>query len=112
MWGTIRVAGQTMDPNHLYGFLKELQAHERTGFFELDGEVKRFMKEHGNLVGGKRKYLEAHHGNVWVTRGRIDEALASLGVNDSGFRNHAEAIMSAMKDLDVRELYLASRYFL
>ncbi|MDP3882208.1 MAG: hypothetical protein Q8Q31_05015 [Nanoarchaeota archaeon] len=111
LWATIRVAGQVMDPNSLYSFLKDLEAHERSGFFELDGEVRRFMEDHqGDLLQGKREYLERHHENQWVARGRNEEVFASLGINDPGFRNHAEAIMSSIRDLDLYNLYLATSF--
>src|SRR3989338_3344276 len=110
LWATIRVAGQLMDSNRLYSFLSDLQQHESSRFFELDGQVKRFMEEHrGDLTDAKRRYLDAHHNNLWVARGRNEELFANLGM-DSGFRNHAEAILSSIKDLDTRELYLATGF--
>lgn len=111
LWSTIRVAGQLMNSDRLYQFLKELENHESTNFFELDGQVKDFMNRYEkDLPRGKRDYLERHHKNKWVLMGRNEEALSSLGFDSPGFRNHAEAIMSSIKDLDLRNLYLVTGF--
>lgn len=109
LYATIRVAGMIMNEEELRGFLDEIRNYETSGYFELDTEVREFLSSGGgNALVAKRKYLEAHRANKWVARGRGDELLNDLGFKVDGYRNHAEAIISAMPDLDLKNMYLAT----
>ena len=111
LFGTIRTAGAVMNKPQLHTFLETLSRHETSGYFTLDREVQEFMeREGGNALKGKRRYLDNHRRDKWVTGGRNEEYLTSLGFRDQGFRNHAEAVMTAIDDLDTRNLYLAAAF--
>ncbi|MCX6739932.1 MAG: hypothetical protein NTZ49_01740 [Candidatus Parcubacteria bacterium] len=109
LWATIRFAGTQMQENELREFLSALMKHERSGYFKLDQEVRSFIENGGgDPKEAKRKYLENHHKNLWVVRGRIEEDLVSaFGIAAfDGYRNHAEAIISVVGELDEKNLYI------
>ncbi len=109
LWATIRFAGTQMQADELREFLSALMKHESTGYFRLDEEVRNFIEDGGgDPKAAKRKYLENHHQSRWVVRGRIEEDLVSaLGVTAfDGYRNHAEAILSVIGELDEKNLYV------
>jgi hypothetical protein len=111
LWSTIRFAGKNMPENELREFLTSLMKHERTGYFKLDEEVRNFIENGGgDPKEARKRYLENHHHNHWVVRGRIDEDLVSaFGIAAfDGYRNHAEAIISVIGDLDEQNLYIMS----
>lgn len=111
LWATIRFAGTSMQADQLREFLEVLIKHDRSGYFKLDEEVRSFIeKGGGDPKTAKRQYLENHHDNLWVVRGRFDEDLVSaFGISAfDGYRNHAEAIMSVLGELETKDLYTAA----
>lgn len=105
MYRTIRAAGKVMDENQLREFIDITRTYDSTGYFSLDGDLKRFIEEGGNdALTAKRKYLDRHHGNRWVTLSRNEEVLVEAGY-DGIFRNHAEIISRQFSRLDNTMLY-------
>src|SRR3989344_1909491 len=112
LFRTIRAAASKMDERGLHDFLSVLVRHDRDNYFELDNEVREFLERHGmDPKLARRAYLERHHGNKWVGRGRTDEQLMDLGFSlVEGYRNHAEAVVDAFGELDAKDLYLAAQF--
>lgn len=99
LFGVIRVARNVMDSDELRVFLRELKQHERSGYFEWDEEAREFLEGGGSVEEAKRVYLERHHGNRWVSRGRFAEELTAMGFrHEIGFRNHGEAIAQKLSE--------------
>ncbi|MBT3985003.1 hypothetical protein HOD38_03690 [archaeon] len=105
LFGAIRVAGLKMDEPNFRGFIEELAAHENSGYFELDDELNDFLGGNDPLTA-KRKYLDHHRNNRWVTEGRKTEIMEKMGLQVYG-RNHAEAVFSEIDDRNLN-LYAAS----
>jgi hypothetical protein len=116
MFKTIRLAGATMDENELREFISVVIPEDRSEYFKFDHEVQEFMSRNGDpsdddkLLEVKRQYLDKHHHNLWVNRGRNQEFLAQHGFT-SGYRNHAEALYSCLIDTAIDSIYLAG-YFI
>lgn len=93
LFRTIRLANRVMDTDQLRAFLEELRRHERSGYFNWDDEARRFLDGGGDILSAKQAYLERHHDNAWVRRGRQWEAIAELDPRlVGGFRNIGEAV--------------------
>lgn len=110
LFGTIRVAGMVMNEQQMIEFLAAIKDHDSTQYFDLDKEAKDFFERYKNLtpLEAKRKYLDSHHNNFWVTRGRLDSELKSLAPEIS-FRNVAETIYFEFgKNLLIHDLYNTS----
>lgn len=112
LFRTIRAAAARMDESGLHEFLSVLVKHDRERYFELDAEAREFLERNGgDPKGARRAYLDRHHGNKWVGRGRLDEQLMDMGCSlVEGYRNHAEAVLDSFGDLDARDLYLAAQF--
>jgi len=95
--GTMRLAGMTMSQGESEKFLEAIRPYETTrGFDMLREAYDNFIESGaGDPIEAKRKYLERHHGNRWVNLGRLEESFIDFGRENSGFRNHSEAIFRA-----------------
>ena len=106
LYRTTRLMANQMKESDLFEFLDLLNQYDTSEYFDLDVEAKRFLESSESLIEAKRKYLEKHHENIWVKRGRDEEFLQSLGFNNRGFKNHAEAILSSSFDSTIDQQYL------
>ena len=107
---TIRVAGVKMSEEELVEFLERMIASEQTNYFEIDGEVKKFLGDAKDPDSRRRRrieYLGRHHRNFWVRLGREAEELDNLGYDPCGYRNHAEAAFRSLES-DVASMFLAA----
>ncbi len=105
LFGTLRVAGLKMDEPEFREFIEGFAAHENTRYFELDDELTEFLDGRDPLTA-KRRYLDRHRNNRWVTAGRRTEIMERMGLQVYG-RNHAEAAFNEMVDRDVN-MYAAA----
>ena len=107
---TIRVAGVKMSEEELVEFLERMIAGERTNYFEIDCEVKKFLgdvKDPDSRRQRRIEYLGRHHRNFWVRLGREAEELDDLGYDPCGYRNYAEAAFRSLES-DVASMFLAA----
>lgn len=113
LFGTIRLAGMTMGEKELHEFLRAVMEHEQTQYFQLDEQAREFVRKGGgSLLEAKRKYLERHHKNQWVVRGRKEEEIVRLTREETSvFRNHAEAIYQRLlADQGIASLYETAQF--
>jgi hypothetical protein len=107
---TIRVAGVKMPQAELVEFLEKMMAEEQSHYFEIDGEVKKFLEDAKDPDSRRRRrleYLSHHHRNFWVRLGREAEELDRLGYDPAGYRNLAEAAYRSLES-DVASMFLAA----
>lgn len=116
---SIRMANDILDEKELDEFLITLATTDRSDYANYDEEFRKFLenKRFGReiLLERKRKYLQHHHENQWVRKGRQTEELLELdsrfGLLMDGFVNHAERIYQLLlKDSSNGDVYLASQF--
>src|SRR3989344_1917898 len=109
---TMNLAGKTMPREESEKFLRAIEENESSkGFNMLRESYDKFIINSGkDPLEERRKYLERHHENLWVRKGREAEALDDFGYENDGYRNHAEAVIRSIPNLDVENQYLLAEF--